>query len=357
MNVETIANVKSTIGLPSMLVANSNIPIYKITDHAKMVPVGTLRVGDRVLIDDVLRTTDLFSAETTRELPLLRLAISTNDDPVEHFYIVVMDGEIDAVMEAAEDSTIEKELLYQLQYEIRFTSNKGTVYYGPGKFFKEVHTLNKGEKFLVKGQYGAYTHIEKEGRWSGYVESSLIKLPETAIERPIDPEPSEPVSTESKKKDRPIEKEFTQAAMMATPKPTAKPEPVYTPEPSEIGFAPNDVFAGWMHGEETLLLLKLNTEPDDKEKLDHLLETVRIVCDQLAALSDVELAVDPDLTQIGNESDFELIRSNMYPGGNFLPVFLAVPMEKGDYFTRKLQKLLMAKGIRTIRMPSYPFNK
>ena len=372
----------NTTDFNSILSVTKKTPIYKITDKAKMVQVGTLREGDEVLIVKKLKTTDFLPPESTKELDLYQLAITVKDETVENFYVVGgYDNESTFVFQPYEGGNVED--IYEsdgIVIESRSLTNNGKVYYGPGEFFKEVHTLNKGEKFTIYGVYCGYAHIKKDGRWDGYtkltnvevnVSSGFINAPNDVLNasavdlsddvakpkidygeyKEITPDMEAPDIKEvhpelfQEKKENHVLKEVDK-----TEKPNVtKKENPESNKVKDIITENKEWILSWMGGDTQVLLLKLNADANDTDRLQKLIETIKNVCESLAVSDDVALDVDPEL----NEDDVAIIRNLSYPNGTYLPAFLSYPTEKGRSFGRKLQKTLLAKGIRVVEFPRY----
>lgn len=374
----------NTTEFNSILRVTKKTPVYKITNKAKMVQVGTLREGDEVLIVKKLKTTDILHPESTKELDLYQLAITVKDETIENFYVVGgYDNESTFVFQPYEGGAVED--IYEVSgliTESRSLTNNGKVYYGPGEFFREVHTLNKGEKFTIIGKYGGYAHIKKDGRWDGYtkitnvevnISSGFINVPNDTLNEitvhlsddmakpkydngkyvEITPDMEVPDIKEvhpelfQEKKEKPVLKEVVKTETTLAPK---KEEPKSESNKIKDIITENkEWILSWMGGDTQVLLLKLNADANDTDKLQKLIETIKNVCESLAVSDDVALDVDPEL----NEDDVAIIRNLSYPNGTYLPAFLSYPTEKGRSFGRKLQKTLLAKGIRVVEFPSY----
>ena len=77
--------------LPALYEVKSDTPIYRIsTTTKKMSAVGQVSAGaDPILIVQRVRTTDILPPESTRDIPLLQLAVQGIDgDQPEYYYIL-----------------------------------------------------------------------------------------------------------------------------------------------------------------------------------------------------------------------------------------------------------------------------
>lgn len=177
---------KNEIGI---LTAQDSIPIFQIKNNSDGDPtlsgVGNLEKGKSVLIDKVVpfQVENEKNSDSTEVISLYQLTVSDRnlknpkDETEIHFYIIPQ-------AEKNCDIKIVKRLYYDLDdikdlsapVASRSIVKHGEVYYGPGDYFNLVYRLNKGEKIQIIGVNSAYAYISKNNEWYGYTKLSNIDI-------------------------------------------------------------------------------------------------------------------------------------------------------------------------------------
>lgn len=180
--------------LPALYEVKSDTPIYRIsTTTRKMSAVGQVSAGaDPIPIVQRVRTTDILPPESTRDIPLLQLAVQGMDgDQPEYYYI------LDTTSSETANATVSylKPLdmnggLPALGHTVGPIQTscgvkKGVVYGLPLENDQPIRNLNQNEKamligvrFGLDGSYAKIRKIDKKGKfqYEGYIKESELTL-------------------------------------------------------------------------------------------------------------------------------------------------------------------------------------
>ena len=178
--------------LPALYEVKSDTPIYRIsTTTKKMNTVGQVSAGaDPILIVQRVRTTDILPPESTRDIPLLQLAVQgiDGDEPV-YYYI------LDTT--SSETANVTVSYLKPLDMNVALPGlghtidpiqtscgvKKGVVYGLPLENDQPLRNLNQNEKvmligmeFGLDGSYAKIRKLDKKGKfqYEGYIKASEL---------------------------------------------------------------------------------------------------------------------------------------------------------------------------------------
>ena len=178
--------------LPALYEVKGDTPIYRIsTTTKKMSAVGQVSAGaDPILIVQRVRTTDILPPESTRDIPLLQLAVQGIDgDQPEYYYI------LDTTSSETSNATVSylkpldmNDELPVLGHTVEPTQiscgvKKGVVYGLPLENDQPIRNLNQNEKvmligmeFGLDGSYAKIRKLDKKGKlqYEGYIKASEL---------------------------------------------------------------------------------------------------------------------------------------------------------------------------------------
>ena len=185
--------------LPALYEVKSDTPIYRIsTTTKKMSAVGQVSAGaDPISIVQRVRTTDILPPESTRDIPLLQLAVQGIDgDQPEYYYI------LDTTSSETSNATVSYLKPLDMNDELPVLCHtvgpiqtscgvkKGVVYGLPLENDQHIRNLNQNEKvmligvkFGLDGSHAKIRKLDKKGKlqYEGYIkESELVTAIVTA---------------------------------------------------------------------------------------------------------------------------------------------------------------------------------
>ena len=185
--------------LPALYEVKGDTPIYRIsTTTKKMSAVGQVSAGaDPILIVQRVRTTDILPPESTRDIPLLQLAVQGIDgDRPEYYYI------LDTTSSETSNATVSYLKPLDMNDELPVLCHtvgpiqtscgvkKGVVYGLPLENDQPIRNLNQNEKVMLIGvkfgldcSYAKIRKLDKKGKfqYEGYIkESELVTALVTA---------------------------------------------------------------------------------------------------------------------------------------------------------------------------------
>ena len=166
--------------LPALYEVKSDTPIYRIsTTTKKMSAVGQVSAGaDPILIVQRVRTTDILPPESTRDIPLLQLAVQgiDGDEPVYYYILDTTSSETSNVTVSYLKPLDMNVALPGLGHTIEPTQTscgvkKGVVYGLPLENDQHLRNLNQNEKvmligmgFGLDGSYAKIRKLDKKGK-------------------------------------------------------------------------------------------------------------------------------------------------------------------------------------------------
>lgn len=375
--------------LPALYEVKGDTPIYRIsTTTKKMSAVGQVSAGaDPISIVQRVRTTDILPPESTRDIPLLQLAVQGIDgDQPENYYILDTTSSETANVTVSYlkplDMNDELSVLCHTVGPIQTSCGvkKGVVYGLPLENDQPIRNLNQNEKVMLIGvkfgldcSYAKIRKLDKKGKlqYEGYIkESELVTalvtstFPKQTMTDAVQVDNTDPVTevvaeseelhpvtetipevahskiatgTISTEESRPVEepslqKRVEEAVNAATNVPYVR-----------TGVSIDDIGA--------VILLKIN--PDVADDMDWMESFTTTVTDTIelcrdknweeSDLSEIQVEMHPDL----NASPF---RELFYPEGNYLPAIITFPSTDPDAEakSRVLCRMLLAKGIKAL---------
>lgn len=178
--------------LPALYEVKSDTPIYRIsTTTKKMSAVGQVSAGaDPILIVQRVRTTDILPPESTRDIPLLQLAVQGIDGNQPEYYYI-----LDTTSNETSNATVSyvkpldmNSVLPALGHTIEPIQTscgvkKGVVYGLPLENDQHLRNLNQNEKvmligmgFGIDGSYAKIRKLDKKGKlqYEGYIKESEL---------------------------------------------------------------------------------------------------------------------------------------------------------------------------------------
>ena len=375
--------------LPALYEVKSDTPIYRIsTTTKKMSAVGQVSAGaDPILIVQRVRTTDILPPESTRDIPLLQLAVQgIDEDQPEYYYILDTTSSETANVTVSYlkplDMNDELPVLCHTVGPIQTSCGvkKGVVYGLPLENDQPIRNLNQNEKVMLIGvkfgldcSYAKIRKLDKKGKfqYEGYIkESELVTalvtstFPKQTMTNVVQADNTDPVTevvaeseelhpvtetipevahskiatgTLSTEESRPVEepslqKRVEEAVNSATNVPYVR-----------TGVSIDDIGA--------VILLKINPDvADDMECMESFTTTVTDTIElcrdknwEESDLSEIQVEMHPDL----NVSPF---RDFFYPEGNYLPAIITFSSTDPDAEakSRVLCRMLLAKGIKAL---------
>lgn len=366
--------------LPALYEVKGDTPIYRIsTTTKKMSAVGQVNAGaDPILIVQRVRTTDILPPESTRDIPLLQLAMQGIDGD-ESVYYYILDTT------SSETSNVTVSYLKPLDMNVALPGlghtiepiqtscgvKKGVVYGLPLENDQHLRNLNQNEKvmligmgFGLDGSYAKIRKLDKKGKfqYEGYIKESELTFEltvaamqtdqvDTTEEAVVEEPEIHPVTetipevahskiatgTISTEESRPVEEPSLQKRFEDAVNSEKKVSYVRT------GVSIYDIGA--------VILLRINPDvADDMEWMERFTSTVTDTIElcrdknwEESDLSEIQVEMHPDL----NVSPF---RELFYPEGNYLPAIITFPSTDPDAEakSRVLCRMLLAKGIKAL---------
>ena len=375
--------------LPALYEVKSDTPIYRIsTTTKKMNTVGQVSAGaDPILIVQRVRTTDILPPESTRDIPLLQLAVQGIDgDQPEYYYI------LDTTSSETSNATVSYLKPLDMNDKLPVLCHtvgpiqtscgvkKGVVYGLPLENDQHLRNLNQNEKAMLIGvkfgldcSYAKIRKLDKKGKfqYEGYIkESELVTalvtstFPKQTMTNAVQVDNIDPVTevvveseelhpvtetipevahskiatgTISTKESRPVEEPSLQKRVEEAVNSAKNVSYVRT------GVSIDDIGA--------VILLKINPDVvDDMEWMENFTTTVTDTIElcqdknwEESDLSEIQVEMHPDL----NASPF---RELFYPEGNYIPAVITFPSTDPDAEakSRVLCRMLLAKGIKAL---------
>ena len=366
--------------LPALYEVKSDTPIYRIsTTTRKMSAVGQVSAGaNPISIVQRVRTTDILPPESTRDIPLLQLAVQgiDGDQPVYYYILDTTSGEPSNATVSYLKPLDMNNVLPGLGHTIEPIQTscgvkKGVVYGLPLENDQPLRNLNQNEKvmligmgFGLDGSYAKIRKLDKKGKfqYEGYIKESELTFEltvaamqtekvDTTEEAVVEEPEIHPVTetipkvahskiatgTISTEESRPVEepslqKRVEEAVNSATNVPYVR-----------TGVSIDDIGA--------VILLKINPDvADDMECMESFTTTVTDTIElcrdknwEESDLSEIQVEMHPDL----NVSPF---RDFFYPEGNYLPAIITFSSTDPDAEakSRVLCRMLLAKGIKAL---------
>lgn len=377
--------------LPALYEVKSDTPIYRIsTTTRKMSAVGQVSAGaDPIPIVQRVRTTDILPPESTRDIPLLQLAVQgiDGDQPVYYYILDTTSSETSNVTVSylkPLDMNDELPVLGHTVGPIQTSCGvkKGVVYGLPLENDQPIRNLNQNEKVMLIGvkfgldcSYAKIRKLDKKGKfqYEGYIkESELVTalvtstFPKQTMTDAVQVDNTDPVTevvaeseepeihpvtetipevahskiatgTISTKESRPVEEPSLQKRVEEAVNSAKNVSYVRT------GVSIDDIGA--------VILLKINPDVvDDMEWMENFTTTVTDTIElcqdknwEESDLSEIQVEMHPDL----NASPF---RELFYPEGNYIPAVITFPSTDPDAEakSRVLCRMLLAKGIKAL---------
>ena len=375
--------------LPALYEVKNDTPIYRIsTTTKKMSAVGQVSAGaDPISIVQRVRTTDILPPESTRDIPLLQLAVQGIDgDQPEYYYI------LDTTSSETSNATVSYLKPLDMNDELPVLCHtvgpiqtscgvkKGVVYGLPLENDQPIRNLNQNEKvmligvkFGLDGSYAKIRKLDKKGKfqYEGYIkESELMTALVTATfpnqtmtdaVRADNTDPVMEVVAESEEL-HPVTETIPEVAHSKIATGTLSTEesrPVEEPSLQKrveeaVNSAKNVSYVRTgvsIDDAGAVILLKINPDvADDMEWMANFTTTVTDTIElcrdknwEESDLSEIQVEMHPDL----NVSPF---RDFFYPDGNYLPAIITFPSTDPDAEakSRVLCRMLLAKGIKAL---------
>ena len=375
--------------LPALYEVKSDTPIYRIsTTTAKMSAVGQVSAGaDPILIVQRVRTTDILPPESTRDIPLLQLAVQGIDGNQPEYYYI-----LDTTSSETSNATVSYLKPLDMNDELPVLGHtvgpiqtscgvkKGVVYGLPLENDHPIRNLNQNEKVMLIGvkfgldcSYAKIRKLDKKGKfqYEGYIkESELVTalvtatFPKQTMTTAVQADNTDPVTevvaeseelhpvtetipevahskiatgTISTEESRPVEEPSLQKRVEEAVNSAKNVSYVRT------GVSIDDIGA--------VILLKISPDvADDMEWMESVTTTVTDTIElcrdknwEESDLSEIQVEMHPDL----NVSPF---RELFYPEGNYLPAIITFSSTDPDAEakSRVLCRMLLAKGIKAL---------
>lgn len=396
--------------LPALYEVKSDTPIYRIsTTTRKMSAVGQVSAGaDPIPIVQRVRTTDILPPESTRDIPLLQLAVQGMDgDQPEYYYI------LDTTSSETANATVSYLKPLDMNDELPVLGHtvgplqtscgvkKGVVYGLPLANDQPIRNLNQNEKamligvrFGLDGSYAKIRKIDKKGKfqYEGYIKESELTLAVIqtdqvdTIEKAVVEEPDmHPVTetipkvehskiateTISTKESRPVEEPVVEEPEMH-PVTETIPEVAHSniatgtistkesrpvEEPSLQKRVEDTVNVSYVRTGVSIddigavILLKIN--PDVADDMEWMESFTTTVTDTIELCRDKNWE-ESDLSEIQVEMHPDLnvspFRDFFYPEGNYLPAIITFSSTDPDAEakSRLLCRMLLAKGVKAL---------
>ena len=178
--------------LPALYEVKGDTPIYRIsTTTKKMSAVGQVSAGaDPISIVQRVRTTDILPPESTRDIPLLQLAVQGIDGNQPEYYYI-----LDTTSSETANATVSYLKPLDMNDELLVLGHtvgpiqtscgvkKGVVYGLPLENDHPIRNLNQNEKvmligmeFGLDGSYAKIRKLDKKGKlqYEGYIKESEL---------------------------------------------------------------------------------------------------------------------------------------------------------------------------------------
>ena len=375
--------------LPALYEVKSDTPIYRIsTTTKKMSAVGQVSAGaDPISIVQRVRTTDILPPESTRDIPLLQLAVQGIDgDQPEYYYI------LDTTSSETSNATVsylkpldmndELPVLCHTVGPIQTScgAKKGVVYGLPLENDQPIRNLNQNEKVMLIGvkfgldcSYAKIRKLDKKGKfqYEGYIkESELVTalvtatFPKQTMTTAVQADNTDPVTEVVAESEElhPVTETIPEVAHSKIATGTLSTEesrPVEEPSLQKrveeaVNSAKNVSYVRTgvsIDDAGAVILLKINPDvADDIEWMENFTTTVTDTIElcqeknwEESDLSEIQVEMHPDL----NVSPF---RDFFYPDGNYLPAIITFSSTDPDAEakSRVLCRMLLAKGIKAL---------
>ena len=372
--------------LPALYEVKSDTPIYRIsTTTKKMSAVGQVSAGaDPILIVQRVRTTDILPPESTRDIPLLQLAVQgiDGDEPVYYYILDTTSSETANVTVSYLKPLDMNVALPGLGHTIEPIQTscgvkKGVVYGLPLENDQHLRNLNQNEKvmligmeFGLDGSYAKIRKLDKKGKfqYEGYIKASELTFEftvaamqtekvdtteEAVVEEPEMHPVTETIPKVAHSKDVEHSKIATGTISTEESRPVEEPSLQKRVEEAvnsaknvsyvRTGVSIDDIGA--------VILLKISPDvADDMEWMESVTTTVTDTIElcrdknwEESDLSEIQVEMHPDL----NVSPF---RELFYPEGNYLPAIITFSSTDPDAEakSRVLCRMLLAKGIKAL---------
>ena len=399
--------------LPALYEVKSDTPIYRIsTTTKKMSAVGQVSAGaNPILIVQRVRTTDILPPESTRDIPLLKLAVQgiDGDEPVYYYILDTTSSETSNVTVSYLKPLDMNVALPGLGHTIEPIQTscgvkKGVVYGLPLENDQHLRNLNQNEKvmligmeFGLDGSYAKIRKLDKKGKlqYEGYIKASELTFEltvaamqtdqvETTEEAVVEEPEMHPVTetipkvahskiateTISTKESRPVEEPVIHPVTETIPAvehskiatgtiSTKESRPVEEPSLQKrveeaVNSAKNVSYVRTgvsIDDIGAVILLKINPDVvDDMEWMENFTTTVT---DTIELCQDKNWE-ESDLSEIQVEMHPDLntspFRELFYPEGNYIPAVITFPSTDPDAEakSRVLCRMLLAKGIKAL---------
>ena len=375
--------------LPALYEVKSDTPIYRIsTTTKKMSAVGQVSAGaDPISIVQRVRTTDILPPESTRDIPLLQLAVQGIDgDQPEYYYI------LDTTSSETSNATVSYLKPLDMNDELPVLCHtvgpiqtscgvkKGVVYGLPLENDQPIRNLNQNEKVMLIGvkfgldcSYAKIRKLDKKGKfqYEGYIkESELVTalvtatFPKQTMTTAVQADNTDPVTEVVAESEElhPVTETIPEVAHSKIATGTLSTEesrPVEEPSLQKrveeaVNSAKNVSYVRTgvsIDDAGAVILLKINPDvADDIEWMENFTTTVTDTIElcqeknwEESDLSEIQVEMHPDL----NVSPF---RDFFYPDGNYLPAIITFSSTDPDAEakSRVLCRMLLAKGIKAL---------
>lgn len=399
--------------LPALYEVKSDTPIYRIsTTTKKMNTVGQVSAGaDPILIVQRVRTTDILPPESTRDIPLLQLAVQgiDGDEPVYYYILDTTSSETSNVTVSYLKPLDMNGVLPGLGHTIEPIQTscgvkKGVVYGLPLENDQHLRNLNQNEKvmligmgFGLDGSYAKIRKLDKKGKlqYEGYIKESELTFELTVAAMQTDQVDTTEEAVVEEPEMHPVSETIpkvahsniaTETISTEESRPVAEPEihPVTETIPE---VAHSKIATGTLSTEESrpveepslqkrfeeavnsekkvsyvstgvsiydigaVILLRINPDvADDMEWMERFTSTVT---DTIELCRDKNWE-ESDLSEIQVEMHPDLnvspFRDFFYPEGNYLPAIITFSSTDPDAEakSRVLCRMLLAKGIKAL---------
>ena len=366
--------------LPALYEVKSDTPIYRISATTKkMSAVGQVSAGaDPILIVQRVRTTDILPPESTRDIPLLQLAVQGIDgDQPEYYYI------LDTTSSETSNVTVSYLKPLDMNDELPVLGHtvgpiqtscgvkKGVVYGLPLENDQHLRNLNQNEKvmligleFGLDGSYAKIRKLDKKGKlqYEGYIKESELTFELTVAAMQTDQVDTTEEAVVEEPEMHPVTETIPEVAHSKIATGTLSTEesrPVEEPSlqkrfeeavnsEKSVSYVRTGVS---IYDIGAVILLRINPDvADDMERMESFTATVSDTIElcrdknwEESDLSEIQVEMHPDL----NASPF---RDFFYPEGNYLPAIITFPSTDPDAEakSRVLCRMLLAKGIKAL---------
>ena len=366
--------------LPALYEVKGDTPIYRIsTTTKKMSAVGQVSAGaDPISIVQRVRTTDILPPESTRDIPLLQLAVQGIDgDQPEYYYI------LDTTSSETSNVTVSYLKPLDMNDELPVLGHtvgpiqtscgvkKGVVYGLPLENDQHLRNLNQNEKvmligleFGLDGSYAKIRKLDKKGKlqYEGYIKESELTFELTVAAMQTDQVDTTEEAVVEEPEMHPVTETIPEVAHSKIATGTLSTEesrPVEEPSlqkrfeeavnsEKSVSYVRTGVS---IYDIGAVILLRINPDvADDMERMESFTATVSDTIElcrdknwEESDLSEIQVEMHPDL----NASPF---RDFFYPEGNYLPAIITFPSTDPDAEakSRVLCRMLLAKGIKAL---------